>query len=373
MALLEHSVGYLVLDTGVCFKGVLLGDSTQKLESQAGEVVFNTSHSGYEEMATDPSYFQQILVMTAPQQGNYGVSDKVWESKKIHIQALVCVEMQGSKRDCEWVKRLNSHNVPVLVGVDTRSLVLYLRKFGTVLGAVVRADSTQVACKKALPCIKSMKSQDSDWAFRVTRSKAHSVKGFGDGGFRIAVIDFGIKESIVQQLVKRGVGVCIFPCRVSVEDVLSFKPDGVLLSNGPGDPGCVRQAVSTVQALLGRVYIFGICMGHQILAQALGGKTYKLKFGHRGGNHPVRDNLGKIFVTSQNHGYAVESSSLPKDVEVTHTNLNDGTVEGFRSEGRGCMGIQFHPESGPGPHEGRVLFDDFIEQIKKFKNQDKKL
>ena len=353
--------GCLVLETGELFKGFFLGG-----ENKAGEVVFNTSHSGYEEMASDPSYFNQILVMTAPQQGNYGVDDTVWESDHIHIQGLVCVEMQNSARDSQWGKKLVSYGVPVLSGVDTRSLVLHLRQCGSVWGALVRTDSPRTALKTGRQLIKDKCALPADWPFIIAPNTVQNIKGQNPKGPRIAVLNFGVKSSIIQQLLKFSRQVRVFPPRARAEDILKYRPSGVLLSNGPGDPQHVQEAVQTVKKLLNRVFVFGICMGHQILALALGGRTYKLKFGHRGGNHPVRDNrTGGIFVTSQNHGYAVEETSLPSHAKITYINLNDGTVEGFYSKEKQCMGVQFHPESGPGPHEAQTLFNVFVKEISK--------
>ena len=355
---LKSETGWLVLETGEVFNGRFLGGM-----ERAGEVVFNTSHSGYEEMATDPSYFNQILVMTAPMQGNYGEDDKVWESSRIHIQALVCVEMQSGSSG--WKNKLLSYGVPILSEVDTRSLVLCLRKKGTLWGAVVRGSDVLQARKRASHFIVSSQKMEKDWPFMVARKKSEEVKGKKPKGPRVAILDFGCKQNIIQELVKRSSTVCVFPPRVDVEEVRAWDPSGLLLSNGPGDPMQVKKAQATTRALLGKIFIFGICMGHQILALALGGKTYHLKFGHRGSNHPVQDKLlKKIYVTSQNHGYAVLSKSLPSSVQVTHTNLNDKTMEGFFSKKDKCLGIQFHPESHPGPHEANGLFDFFIKQLK---------
>lgn len=349
----KTEAGFLVLETGEVFSGRFLGGI-----ERAGEVVFNTSHSGYEEMATDPSYFNQILVMTAPMQGNYGDSDEVWESSRIHIQALVCMEMQDNQRDSGWKSKLISYGIPVLSEVDTRSLVLLLRKKGGLWGAVVRGSNWQKARKRASHFIVAGQKMEQDWPFMVARKKPEEIKGNKAKGPRVAVIDFGCKQNIIRELMKRCSAICVFPPRVSAKEVMDWKPSGLLLSNGPGDPAKVKQAVETVRDLLGKIFIFGICMGHQILALALGGKTYHLNFGHRGSNHPIRDELlKKIYVTSQNHGYAVEQKSLPSSIQVTHINLNDNTVEGFFSKKKRCLGIQFHPESHPGPHEALDLFD----------------
>lgn len=350
---------YLVLESGECFKGLWHGG-----EDRAGEVVFNTSHSGYEEIATDPSYFSQIVVMTAPMQGNYGVEDEVWESRKLWIEGFICLEIQDSERDHAWKKRLTSHGIPLMTDVDTRSLVMRLRSGGTPWGALVQASSESEAQQKAQHLIATKKTIDKDWVFLTSRKEPELRKGDSLVGPRIAVLDFGSKENILRELQKRCSEIKIFNSRSSVQEIMEYNPDGVMLTNGPGDPGDVKVAIGTVRELLGVKPIFGICMGHQVLGLALGGQTYKLKFGHRGSNHPIQDSLlQQIYMTSQNHGYAVDAGTLPPDVKVTHINLNDGTVAGFYSEKRKCLGIQYHPESCPGPHEASGLFSYFVERM----------
>lgn len=350
--------GFLVLESGKVFSGAWHGG-----QDRAGEVVFNTSHSGYEEMATDPSYFAQILVTTAPMQGNYGADPEVWESLAVSIHGFVCLEMQDSAADSSWRQKLLASQVPILSEVDTRQLVLHLRDHGTPLGALVGAANSAEAVKKAQPLMTGIRTQDRDWVYQVTRKTVEDVPGDNPQGPRIAVLDLGCKTNIIRELQRRCQAVRIFPSRTSAEEIKSWSPDGVLLSNGPGDPRDVKVATETVRALLGWRFIFGICMGHQILGLALGGSTYKLKFGHRGSNHPVKDHLLKsIYVTSQNHGYAVDQDSLPKEAQVTHTNLNDGTVSGIYLPERKCLSVQFHPESHPGPHDAETLFDFFIKQ-----------
>lgn len=356
---MSEGSGFLVLETGEIFSGRLFGG-----RERAGEVVFNTGHSGYEEMATDPSYFKQILVLTAPMQGNYGAHSEVWESRKIWIEGFVCLEAQNSSRDRSWREALDKAGVPLLTDIDTRKLVLRLRTQGTPWGALVRAKSSEEAMAKAKDLIRQSKSEDTDWVYRVSRSSAEFFPGQNPKGPRIAILDFGCKENTVRELKKRAREVAIFPSRTSAEEIRAWKPDGIMLSNGPGDPADVIQATDTVKSLLGWRFIFGICMGHQILSLALGAKTYRLKFGHRGGNHPVKDDLlGRVYVTSQNHGYAVDPKTMPSGIAVTHRNLNDGTVSGIMAKDQKCLGVQFHPESRPGPHDAEVLFDYFISQI----------
>lgn len=350
--------GCLVLETGEIFTGAFFGGTPQ-----AGEVVFNTSHSGYEEIATDPSYYMQILVMTAPLQGNYGVSDEIWQSDKFWIKGFICLEIQNLNQS--WLKRLTSLKVPVLNGVDTRQLVLRLRDKGVVWGAIVPFSSRSK--KEALALIqKTRKSQKKDWTQCVSLEKITKFKGKKPKGLKVALVDFGYKKNILKELLKRVSEVAVFPVNSQSEkEIKKWKPDGVLLSNGPGDPQNVEQGIQLVKKLLGWRFMFGICMGHQVLSLALGAKTYKLKFGHRGSNHPIQDLLtNQIYMSAQNHGYAVDKDSLSSDVEVSHINLNDQTVAGVFSQKHRCLGVQFHPENHPGPKEGSYLFDLFLKKIK---------
>lgn len=351
--------GYLVLESGEIYEGVWQGG-----KDRAGEVVFNTSHSGYEEIATDPSYFSQIVVLTAPMQGNYGADKSCWESQRIWIEGFVCLQIQNSSRDSSWRSRLIESGIPLVSELDTRSLVLRLRQGGTPWGALVQAATRDQAVIKAQSLITEKKKMEKDWVWLVSRKVKETRPGENIAGPRLAVLDFGSKENILRELSRYTRELHVFPSRSSLQEIMNVQPDAVMLTNGPGDPADVQVAIQTVKELVGQIPIFGICMGHQILALAVGAKTYKLKFGHRGSNHPIKDALlQKTYVSSQNHGYAVEEKSLPLDARVTHKNLNDGTVAGFYNEKKNYLGIQYHPEACPGPHEAQELFSFFIHKM----------
>jgi carbamoyl-phosphate synthase small subunit len=354
--------GFLVLEDGTLFEGSWCGNPAH---TGVGEVVFNTSMVGYQEILTDPSYYQQIIVMTTPEQGNYGVADIERESKKIWAEGFVCLQLNP----CSTAKRntlageLEKFAKPALSDVDTRALVLHLRSQGTPWGALLVAADPDEARKRASQLIKSRKAElESDWVYKVTSQKIETFQGIAPKG-RIAVFDFGAKNNIIGELQKRFKEIAVFGSRSSSHEILDWAPDGIMLTNGPGDPATVKSAVTEIQKLLGRVPIFGICMGHQLLGLALGGKTFKLKFGHRGANHPVRNlKTGEIYMTSQNHGYALHQD-LPQGVQVCQVNLYDGTVEGIECPSKKAWSVQYHPEASPGPHDSQVLFNHFAEEV----------
>ena len=354
--------GFLVLESGDIFQG--LWQHPDEHLWKVGEVVFNTSHSGYEEIATDPSYFSQIMVMTAPHQGNYGSDTEVWESENLWVRGVVCLEMQNTKRENSWLHRLQKSQIPVLTEVDTRNLVLLLREKGSLWGCLLAEDFAEKAFEKALELIdKEKRCSPKKWANEVSTASAYDLSGMGSQS-RVAVIDYGIKKNMLKELLKRCKALKVFNSRSSAEDIKSYNPDGIMLSNGPGDPAIMSEARDVVKQLVGWRPIFGICLGHHMLAMALGAKTYKLRFGHRASNHPIRDDLLKsVYVTAQNHGYAVDEKTLPSYVNVTHRNLNDQTVAGIACPEKKCFSVQFHPESHPGPHEAVALFDKFTEQM----------
>jgi len=356
----KHSKGYVVLESGEGFPGKWHGGS-----GRAGELVFNTSHSGYEEMATDPSYYSQILITTSAQQGNYGGDDEVWESDRIWIHGFVCLEIQDSTRDHFWKEKLLKAGVPIVSELDTRSLTLLLRERGTCWGALVEAETLEQAREKAQALISQEKNKDSDWAHHVSVKAKKTLPGYKADGPRVCVIDFGCKTNILRELRARCSEVVLVPSRSGVEEIKSTNPHGLLLSNGPGDPEEVQVASDNLKFLIGWRPIFGICMGHQILSRSLGAKTFRLKYGHRGSNHPIKDDLlSQVYMTSQNHGYAVEEESIPENVRVTHRNLNDGTIAGIETKDKKAFSVQFHPESHPGPHDSVNLFDYFVKQLK---------
>jgi len=361
----------LLLEDGTVFEGASFGTKGQK----CGEVVFNTSMTGYQEILTDPSYNEQIITMTYPLIGNYGTNQSDWESRKIFASGFIV------KENCEypsnWQNKdslsdyLEANNVIGLEGIDTRKLVKHIRTEGAMKGIISSTDLDISNLKKKLESYPGLIGRDI--VKDVTAQKPYSwdkaVIDVLNGNeqrlekkYKVVAFDFGIKQNILRLLCSHSCDVKVVPAATSADEVLSQKPDGVFLSNGPGDPAPVTYAVETVKNLLGKVPIFGICLGHQILSLALGGKTYKLKFGHRGANHPVKNlKTGQIEITSQNHGFCVDMDSLKnKDVELTHINLNDNTLEGLRCKRYPAFSVQYHPEASPGPHDSAYLFAEFI-------------
>jgi carbamoyl-phosphate synthase small subunit len=345
----------------------------------SGEVVFNTSFVGYQEIVTDPSYAGQIVTLTTSHVGNYGVNQGDTESSKVRAAGLLvrdyCDAPSNWRSERSLHEELVAAGVPGLHGLDTRALTIHLRENGAQRGVLrtwtgrdlplaghvsafpeLAALHAMVAEAAALP---SMAGQD---LAQLVTCTTPWTDGPADAKYHVVALDFGIKRNIVRQLVLSGCRVTVVPAKTTAAEVLAYKPDGVLLSNGPGDPEPCTYAVETIRTLLGKVPLFGICLGHQLLAIACGGQTYKLKFGHRGGNHPVRDlDTGKVEITSQNHGFAVNSASLDgREVAVTHINLNDDTVEGMRHKRHAAFSVQFHPEAAPGPHDSHHLFQRFV-------------
>lgn len=349
----------IVLADGTIFDGEAFGAPAPDGIS-CGEFVFNTVMSGYQEVISDPSYAGQIITFTYPHIGNVGTNRVDNESAKPYCNGVVIREL--ARRRSNWRAEedldgyLRRHGVAGITGVDTRRLTRHLREHGSMAGAFGTADIEELA--KAARSAHDTTGQDL--VNRVSTESPYVVDEDGDTGRTIVAVDLGIKETIVRNLSKYGT-VRVVPATTSAKDILALEPDGVFLSNGPGDPSAVESAPEMIKELLGEVPIFGICMGHQLLASALGGKTYKLPFGHHGGNHPVRDlTTGKIEITSQNHNYCVDLTEI-EGIEITHVNLNDGTLEGFRCVDVPAFAVQHHPEAGPGPHESSYLFERFSE------------
>jgi carbamoyl-phosphate synthase small subunit len=358
----------LYLQDGTVFHGRTLKETGET----SGEAVFNTAMTGYQEILTDPSYFGQIVVMTYPLIGNYGVNDEDVESDRVHVKGFIAKEF--CRRPSNWraqkslIDYLNDNKIIAMEGVDTRALTRHLRLSGAMKALISTEDFDPSSLQKKIDALPSMEGMD--FVKDVSTLKKYVWKPQGTRLYRIAAIDCGIKFNILRILAGLGCEVHVFPAKATPKEIMAIKPDGIFLSNGPGDPAVVTYVIDTVKELLGKAPIFGICLGNQILGLALGGKTYKLKFGHHGANHPVKDLEGsRIAVTSQNHGFCVDMKSLDRDeVEVIHKNLNDQSVEGIRHRGFSAFSIQYHPESSPGPHDAKYLFNQFIEMIDTYKN-----
>jgi len=355
---------FLALESGQVFEGCWKG--SKKNDRGVGEVVFNTGMVGYQEILTDPSYYQQIIVMTAPEQGNYGTLEKERESAQVWVQGLVCLEAYNHAPPGRkpLLQELEEFGVPMMSGVDTRSLTLELRSRGTVWGSFVETEDPERALAAAREKIRKCQDRlERDWVREVSVKERKLISGKASRG-RVAIIDYGAKLNIIRNLAERTKELAIFPSRALPREILSWNPDGIMLTNGPGDPADVKQAVETVRELLGQRPIFGICMGNQILGLALGAKTYKLKFGHRGINHPVQDLYTKeIYMTSQNHGYCVDEKTLPSEARLSQINLYDKTCEGIECIPKNAWSVQYHPEAAPGPHDAGGLFDRFIDGL----------
>jgi len=363
----------LALEDGTVFEGRSFGAPAER----SGEVVFNTAITGYQEIFTDPSYTGQIVILTYPQIGNYGTAVSDNEAVKPHIEGLVVREFSGVtsnwRSDTEARSFLSKSNIPVVSDLDTRALVRHLRSRGVmrgVLSAIEKDASKLVAKARSIPSMAGLDlatrvstPEKYEWNEGVGKCSPSDLTGASaEPRFHVVAYDFGIKQNILRRLVHSGCRVTVVPSLTSSEDVMALKPDGVFLSNGPGDPEPLHDQIANVRKLIGKTPIFGICLGNQILGLALGGKTYKLKFGHRGANHPVLNQLTqRVEITSHNHGFSVDPDSLNmNDVEITHINLNDQTLEGFRHRRERVFCVQYHPEAAPGPHDSHYLFDDFV-------------
>ncbi|MBU1882306.1 MAG: glutamine-hydrolyzing carbamoyl-phosphate synthase small subunit [bacterium] len=373
MNLHNHPGGYLLFEDNTLFPGdALIGAS-----ECTGEAVFNTSHSGYQEILSDPSYRRQIMVFTCPHIGNVGMNTLDMESDRIQVSGLVVRNLSPQARnwrsESELAAALESAQIPALIGADTRSITLHIRDRGAMRSGIF---TTETPIEKARSIVlQSPDMSGADLASAVTCQRSSHIapfsyeskwKGRLDQGVKlhVAVMDFGVKRNIIQELNRRGCEITTLPAATTAQEILDGNYNGVLLSNGPGDPAAVTYAIDTIADLIGKIPIFGICLGHQLLALAAGYKTFKLPFGHRGANHPVRREQDKVIeITSQNHGFAVENSAIDAEWQITHVNLNDGTVEGLRHKTLPVFSVQYHPEASPGPHDSLNYFDAFIQEM----------
>ena len=386
----------LALEDGRFFHGESFGAEG----TATGEVCFNTSMTGYQEILTDPSYRGQIVAMTCPEIGNYGVNGIDVESDAPQVRGFVIEELSpvvsNWRSDSDLGSYLKKHGIPGIQGIDTRALTRHLRTRGSMRACITTetgdpsraVEMARTASYEGVDFVKEVTAAGKhhwdnesrlsrEWTIRrgseETRDADEKGNIFNDlppARHTLAAVDFGIKKNILRSLRRNGFDVTVLPATATAQEILDLGTDGVFLSNGPGDPQALDYARETVRGLIGKKPLFGICLGHQILALALGGSTFKLKFGHRGGNQPVKDlRTGKIAITSQNHGYAVDPSSLPLDVEVTHVNLNDGTVAGLRHLKHRAFSVQYHPEACPGPHDADYFFAEFAKEVAASKTQ----
>ena len=362
-------IAILVLEDGSIFHGRSIGATG----TTSGEVVFHTGMSGYQEILTDPSYCGQIVTMTYPHIGNTGVNAEDVEASRVWVNGFIVKEssagLSNYRADGSLQEYLEAHAIVGIDGIDTRALTRLLRTKGALRGIITTEAMDETAMREAARNVPGIGSSDltavvttkTSYTWNEAGAWSHTPPVTSATPFRVAVLDFGVKHNILRRLAAHGCTLTVLPASATADEIRALKPDGVFLSNGPGDPAIVTHAIEATKAIAGAFPIFGICLGHQILSIALGAKTFKLKFGHHGANHPVM-NLGtrRIEITSQNHGFAVDPDTLPSHLELTHVNLNDQTVEGFRHRELPIFCVQYHPEASPGPHDSDYLFQDFI-------------
>ena len=369
----EYKEAYLVLEDGSVHRGYGFGAASDAV----GEVVFNTTMTGYQEVLTDPSYAGQLVTLTYPLVGNYGINGVDFESRRIQVSGLVvrehCDAPSHGASDRTIHQFLESQGIPGISGVDTRAITRRLRSQGVMMGVISSNPDSALERLKESPNYGELDhvrtvSTTEGYAWSDGRVRSQPQNGL-ERPFKVLVTDCGLKYNILRELNRRGCEVQVVPADTSAEELLSLSPSGVLLSPGPGDPQLLDYVVGNARKILGRTPVMGICLGHQVVARALGAETFKLKFGHRGGNHPVRDlSTGRVYITAQNHGYAVRADSLPTGLEVSHINLNDDTVEGLTHRELPVFTIQYHSEASPGPRDNEYLFDRFLQMMQEFRS-----
>ncbi len=360
---LSKKPAVLLLENNQVFHGYAIG----KTGTTSGELCFNTGMVGYQEILTDPSYCGQMVLMTYPHIGNYGVNKNDIESRNIQVAGFIIkdltIEPSNYSSNQSLNQYLKNNNITGICGLDTRAITRVVREHGS-MNAIISSENLDLnVLTEQLSQTPSM--EGLNLTNQVTCKKSYKYENSISGEFKVAALDFGIKNNILRLLKKYGCNVTVFPSNISSQEIISFNPDGVFLSNGPGDPAAVVGAINCIKNLLGKYPIFGICLGHQLLSLALGAKTFKLKYGHRGLNHPVKNiENGKIEITSQNHGFAVSKENLPSNINITHINLNDNTIAGISCPDMQVFSVQYHPESAPGPHDSEYLFQSFINLMK---------